>query len=301
MLDEGQTKGRKYLADAEKAALGFACNYIRTPLALIEAKLSEYGIAVGLSDAAIKSWKSAGAAGLNLGLAYENRARIAILMDDCEAFVPYSRLCGEQYLGKHNPALTAKYDKLIQEARKVGIDTSPLDARGDQDDGDSLDVRKDYQDIRSQLNQCQYACDRAQRALEILARYYHARGGFLFGLQVHGLKLLSSTNPDHASEQLAKFAEQYLQAEIEDTNEVTVTSADKNAAEGASTTFCLDDGRTFDPVLLYGEKQGRLIVVGLAALTPLNGRLRVISPKIVHAISATMLEKGDVVAREVAR
>jgi hypothetical protein len=75
---------------------------------------------------AIESWKNAGATGLNLGLVYENRARIAIILNDSDVFDIHSKRCAEEYLGKNNPALAAKYDKLIQEARKAGIDTRPL-------------------------------------------------------------------------------------------------------------------------------------------------------------------------------
>jgi hypothetical protein len=70
---------------------------------------------------------------------------------------------------------------------------------------------------------------------------------------------------------------------------------------GDSTAFTLDDGTTLESVLVYGFTQGRLVIVGVAALVPVNGRLQIANPKVVYAISDALLEKGDVVSRYAAQ
>ena len=77
--------------------------------------------AVELADMLIQSWKSLGTVGLNLGLAYETRARVALAMKEQQDFATYARLCAEHYRAKRNPALAAKYARLIHEAEKAGM------------------------------------------------------------------------------------------------------------------------------------------------------------------------------------
>jgi hypothetical protein len=137
--------------------------------------------------------------------------------------------------------------------------------------------------------------------LEIMAQHYDAQSGYLFGLQADGLQFISGKNTNRVPEQLLKLVKAYLEAELEDSSEATVTMADENAADGKSTAFTLDEGITFEAVLVQGIKQDRSIVVGVAALIPANGHLRTANPKVVYAISDALLDKGDVISRYAAQ
>ncbi|MBN1653812.1 MAG: protein kinase [Deltaproteobacteria bacterium] len=292
-LEKGLSEGRRDLAKAEEASLGYTCNYIRSALALLEAGLGSYDAAIKLADDAVRDWKRAGATGINLGLAYETRARIAVRMGDSESYISYSELCAEQYLDKHNPVLAAKYERLQQEAFKAEIDFTPrTDHRRDVEERKGEQTL--YHKTKRQLSECTDASSRVRRVLEILVNQSHAESGYLFGLTKNGLEVLSSWDQEKAPDALVRFAKSYLASEIDDSNEATVTMADENAAQGTNGCFVLQANRVFEPVVLHGGKRDEWAVVGLAALTPVEKRLRAVDPDIVQAIGETMLDKGDV-------
>jgi hypothetical protein len=295
MLDEAQRKGRAYLEQAQTAMLAYTCNYIRTALALVEAKRGAVVDAVALSEASIRAWNADGVTGLNIGLAYESRARIALIMNDEEAFVHYARACATQYRGKQNSALTDKYNKLLQEARKLGMDISALDVDG----ADTRDAQEQLREIRRKLRKCTNADERAKEALNILHHCCGTKQGYLFGLREAGLTTLSSNCEQTDPGQLIKQAQTYLEAELEDTNEATITAADERASEGQRASFVSEDGVTFDPIPLYATEQNRLVITGLALLSKAEGNA-VFDRQLVHTISETLLQKGDVISRTVA-
>jgi tetratricopeptide (TPR) repeat protein len=134
-LKESQTAGRKFIGDAEAGELGLSCNYIRVPLARTEASLGEYELAVRHAQSAIDSWKALGTTGINLGLAYESRARVACFMNDQEGFWINATLCAEQYRKGRNSALKAKYERLIRNAHEAGIEPLAQENKPTEDDG----------------------------------------------------------------------------------------------------------------------------------------------------------------------
>jgi hypothetical protein len=299
LIEEAQIKARAYLVQAQNETLGFGCNYIRIALAPVEAILGATTEAIALSEAAIDEWTRIGSTGLNLGLAYESRARIALIMGDAEAFVAYAKLCAEQYKDKHNPALTAKYGNLLQEARQKGFDIAALDEE-DRIDGQMDTSQVTYFEVKQRLNACDSPEDRAKQALAILQESSETKGGYLFGLGKSGLNILSSTYVQPASDALVRYARAYLEAELYDTSEVTVTEADERAAEDRGTDLISEGGMTFAPIVLYGTKHNRLVVTGLALLSKTDAEGSAINAQVIQAISETLLEKGDVVSRAVA-
>ncbi len=295
-LRESKSAGLDYLQILDQKAIGaFVRSFIQMQLALVETKLGNRDNAANYSERAIERLTNLGPSGLNLGFVNETRARIANAMHDREAFIHYASRCAEQYLTGGSPSLVAKYEKLLQEARKTGLDIALIDDQ-------HIDVcspfsKEYYREIRLQLERCRDARDRADRALEILTERYGASGGHLFGLQDDGLRLLSSRNTDLMLEQLLSSVSAYLEAELEDSIRASITLADENAAVGKGAVFTHDDKRPFESVLLYGFKSGRLVVTGVAVLTPANGSLKVNDPEVLHAISDALLAKGDVVSR----
>lgn len=109
---------------------------VRT-LALIEAKLGEAGAVPRISQL-IAQQRELGVNGLRLGVTYEARAQIAIWQNDAAAFEEYAGLTAHEYRYGAESALGARYDRLINEARRQGLQTSAtLDhfATGTQDTG----------------------------------------------------------------------------------------------------------------------------------------------------------------------
>lgn len=129
--------------------------------------------------------------------------------------------------------------------------------------------------------------------------HFGATGDHLFGLQDDGLRLLSSQNTEPLPERLLSRVTAYLDAELNDSNSDSTTLAKKNIPVGDRALSTVYDTPPFESVILYGFKRGRLIVTGVAALTPANGSYKADDPEVLYAISAALLATGDVVSKNV--
>jgi len=294
--EEVRNEARQFLEAAEKENLGYMCNYFKMSLAIAQARLKEFESALKNADAVIDSFEKMGAARINLGMAYETRTKIAILLDDDTGFAHFVRLCADQYRTGGNSCLIAKVEKLIQEARQAELTIPTFSDLAIVQDVD-LDMDNIYRDIRERLDQCDDSNECADRALEILADHCEANGGYLLGLQADGLRMLSNNTGDPAPQKLIEVANVYLDAELKDSTEATITVADENAAEGSNPAFELEDGTRVELVLVRSIQQGQPVVVGVAALSPVHSHLLAANPKVVHAISDALLEKGEVTSR----
>jgi len=93
--------------------------------AVAEAKLGRFESALSEMQTLIEQQRELGIAGLKLGLSYEACARIAIVSGDEDAFDRYARLTAREYRHGAGCPLGARYDALINEARRRGFDPSP--------------------------------------------------------------------------------------------------------------------------------------------------------------------------------
>jgi Protein kinase domain/AAA ATPase domain len=123
--DDALRLGLKSVVEAERVNLVAMKHYIDVPLGLVEAKLGRFDSAKARIDAAIAMREAEGFEGATLGWVYEARARVAIRENDEGTFEKYAQLCRQQYRKTGgNPALAAKYERLMQEARKSGAPVS---------------------------------------------------------------------------------------------------------------------------------------------------------------------------------
>ena len=294
--EQVKSEAKKFLQQAEAADLGYICSYLRVSLAVAQAKLNDADSAVKNAEAVLESFNAIGATGLNLGLAYETRARVALLMNDEPKFVHYAKLCAQQYRVSENSCLRAKYERLMQKARQAELTIPPM-CHGITIQKIERETDKIYMETRAQLDSYENSDKRAERALEILAEHCEAKGGILFGLQVEGLEMLSNYKKDSVPAQLIETVNAYLEAELKDSTEATITVADENAADGSNPSVVLEDGTVVELVLLHGLQQKQPVVVGVAALIPAHWHLLAINPQVIRAISDALLENGEVTSR----
>jgi tetratricopeptide (TPR) repeat protein len=93
--------------------------------AVAEAKLGNYESALKAIQELIDQQRQQGIAGLKLGLSYEACARIAIVSGDEDEFDRFARLTAREYRHGAGCPLGARYDALLNEARRRGFDPSP--------------------------------------------------------------------------------------------------------------------------------------------------------------------------------
>jgi hypothetical protein len=124
-FEEVRDVARRELAIAEAIGLDALKDHIELPLALAEAKLGEHASASARLEAMIERRRIEEADGLVLGWTLEERARVALWTGDIAGFEHYAERCGKQYKKSGgNPAVAAKYERLIQEGRHRGLSFS---------------------------------------------------------------------------------------------------------------------------------------------------------------------------------
>lgn len=110
------------LAESRNVELGpTAERDLERVVALAEASAVDPHAGAARLEQLIDREQAEGTSGLPLGLLYESRAAIALLQEDPEAFERFARLTAEQYGPGRNPALVAKYERLMAAARARGV------------------------------------------------------------------------------------------------------------------------------------------------------------------------------------
>jgi hypothetical protein len=250
---EAEASALSYASAAEERRIAYTRNYIRLPLSLVQSKLEQHAAAAATADAVIDSFLALGTTGLNLAIAYETRARVAREAGDQEAFERYARACEAQLPQNHNRLLTAKYERLLQNAGPTNIVFA---------EADDHSFRTH---LTSVLERCQDPDERARRGLELLVRQCGAAGGLLYTRQAEGLLRTSQAGRVAPSAALDAWAEHYFSSEGVDrdatqsillTSEVTESSAEWRG-EGPE---------RYIPVLLSHHDEHGLALTGLAVL-----------------------------------
>ncbi len=283
--------GRDYLRQAEAERLGSACHAIRISLALAEAAAGEGESAVADVETAIAAYRRAGMTGLYLGNAHEARARVALLLDDREAFSTHARLCAEQYRAGDNPALTAKHEKLMQEARRtlpgfIGEGLGELGAIS-KEESELVGL------VTTVLTACQGPRERARRALDIILKQSASAGGFLYTRQRSGPALCAEAGHRARPVDLDLRVAERLSAELDLEEGMTATSSITRTAIPAE-TWQGPAGERFRPLLLGHPTEDGFCITGLAIVALEDNRPFEVPIHLLAAVSRSLFDAGDV-------
>jgi hypothetical protein len=123
--EEARACGLQALELCDAHAVGLPSFVIRRALALAEAKLGDFAGASARLERVIEELKALDIQGLELGAAYEARARIAIWASDRESAEQYGRLTAQEYRYGNSSPLGARYERLMDEARTAGVTALP--------------------------------------------------------------------------------------------------------------------------------------------------------------------------------
>ena len=285
---EARDLGIRCLAEADRAGLCGMRHYIALPLGLVEAKLGDHDGARARIDAVIAAREADGYEGMTLGWAYEARARLALWKHDEASFEKYAMLCRQQYKKTGgNPALAAKYERLMQEARALGAVAS-----GELSETLSgtvslssihTTIERD-RELKRELRACRDSKERARVALELLLERARSRVGELYLVHADGLELAASTLP--AADPISAALAQRL---VEPSTEVTDI--------GSVCTVHDVSANARVPLLLSYRYRGAAWLVGVAVLRDeLDGAAG--SPlEAAHAIARVLAELEDIEPR----
>jgi hypothetical protein len=225
-------------------------------LALSEAEAGECEAAAQHIAVALRCAAHEGIGGVPLGIVHEAAARIAIHAGDAVAFEEASQAAASYLLSGDNPALTAKYERLLQEARAAGLAQAttrhtPVPAA---------------EPVFTRLRSARDYEERASLVLEFVASKYQADAGAFFGVTAHETKLIAKLGDLHVDEPLPSMVNDFLAAELPDTVVVPLTRGDERAAQGNASPWTQDDRGAYLPLLLRGRRQSKLLVAGVVVL-----------------------------------
>jgi tetratricopeptide (TPR) repeat protein len=250
-FDEALTLGRASV-DYALAEDMEPVNVLRTYVALAAAQ-TEAGLLADAAvsiDSALLCAEREGIDGVPLAVVHEARARLAIRYGDAAAFESARSVCAERLLAGDNPALTAKYERMLHEARSAGLLQTGL--------------RPLEHPSLVQLRAVSDATQRASQVLAALADHYTTDRGWLFGLTEDGSKLIADLGEVAIDDALWTMVDEYLAAELGDQDFVTVTRQDEHAAISSGHVWPADGEHVYAPLLLRARERG--LVCGLALL-----------------------------------
>ncbi len=292
-FEEVKQLAPRFIADSENLALGYPSVYLRIPLALTQAVTGEHENAIQNAEILIDTYKRLGSTGLMLGLTYETRARVAIYMGDLDSLRTYARLCADQYRTGHNPILTAKYEKLMQEANYAGLNiTTDLEHAADisREMNQSL-----LNETSGSLSDCATLMEKMRRILEILVKYTNSLGGFLYTVQKNGPNLAAQLGEFAVSNKIDTMVREYIATEINTDNEVTKTDVETVTSSVASAVWTDKDGVPFQPLLLGHTTTRGFTITGVAVLRVDPERLFEYPSSLVVTLSQYLFDTENVV------
>jgi hypothetical protein len=263
-------------------------------LAIADAKLRRPDAALRL-EASIAEQQRMGASGVRLGLSYEARARIALWQDDAVAFARYTELTAREYRYGAGSALGARYHRLINEARRRGL--QPAAATGSlasvilaQDDA-TLDAEVKTLVLLTMARESN-GPGRARAALELICAAHATDRGHLYVPAGAALVRVASLGHEPPLPDLDQLRDLITKAG-EHASEVDEMTTGELSDEAPGQTFRVG-AATYELLLLSCVRANQTLLAGVAVVevgTSTVDRQR--SVQLRYALAAHVLEAGD--------
>ena len=225
-------------------------------------------------DALIERQNALGVSGLRMGLTYEARARVAIWSGDAEAFDRFAILTAREYRHGARTPLAARYERLMNEAARAGMQSklSLADLQALAGQTHSTVHSELLTSAARRMAGRPTVAQRASSALEMLCTTHGAGAGHLFLVSPSGAVLAASHGGATASGELAERVAAYvshhqeLAAELDD----MATGAQADVATHAQPSR--PDDCSHQLLALRCIAEGESVLVGVAALERSEGQ-----------------------------
>jgi hypothetical protein len=257
-VDEALEHARKYEETFERMQLFDRDHWFSVASAVAQARAGEHARAVEILDAILKTSLERGRSGLALGLQYEARARVAIWMHDRQGFERFAGLCCAEYGKAHNPALSAKFARLLEEAQGSRIAPESLHPQM-LELATGAATESEYETVESRMRECVDDGDRARCALTILLQQAESFAGYLYRVREGDVALLAGLPERSPEAGLQQWLRQLAANELAAERDATVTGEDDGASQEPPPCRYVDgEGRTFEPLWLTArDAEGR--------------------------------------------
>jgi hypothetical protein len=255
-LERACEVGESYLQRAEHAGLGAMVSYVKLPLALALAERGQLQRAQQLTTEVLAVLSTLGASGLNVVLAHETAARIALLAQDFTRFEQHCRTCESLAAGQNARALVARCEKLKRHgrARRARLEATGHGQHASQGPLDEI-LRADVPPR-----------ERAVRILEWLVASSHARGGILFVQQMRRLTQCAQTPDAQPGAALQAELERFMFAQTSADQHTQSLTGDDAREPGRDLLQVDEHGDRYRAVLLGHQSSLGFVASGVAVL-----------------------------------
>ena len=281
-LERACELGRRYLQHGESAGLGQMLCYVKLPLALALAQHQQPTAAQQLVSEVLAGLSALGAGGLNLVLAHETAARIALLRQDSAGW--------EEHCGAVERCAAPR------QARALGVRSEKLKRLGRTQQSRARQNLREQQLLHDGLDTVMQGeltpHERAERILRWLVRGTAARGGMLYLQQRRGLTLCAQTPDAQPGAALALELEQFLFTQTQQAdNEQTQSLTDDDARQLGPKLLQVDErGDRYRALLLAHHTDQGFVVSGVVVLIePSSGKLGLPARLIARASEAAAM------------
>lgn len=274
---DAKQRGEAYLAEAARRGVGYEQSYIRMPFAVALARLELGEEAVCQAQRVIDCFGALGSTGMNVGLACETRARVALELGDMQTFSHFADLTADQFRAGSSPALAARYEHLMRDA----------DRRGGAATGEgSHETGMAERSIIQVLETCSTEEERFSATLHLLLEQAGAAEGVLLRPEGGQLVVKASTEPGAVPEEVLADARRFW----EEQQEGSVTAlVDETGPDGSDSETAVR--HAYRPVLLSHRVAGSLALTGVVMVVPEPGKP--FRPPVSLAVEASRLVLGD--------
>ncbi len=297
LIDQGFVKEAK--DEAERAldactrlGIGVQSHQLARALSLAETKLGHYAKASERLEAVMNEQTELGVTGLLLGATYEARARIAIWAGDEPAVEKYGRLTAQEYRHGLGSPLGARYERLMDEARRSVALTLPKLSQLE-----STQIGGGAPSVSTIVTRLLQGADtreeRAARALHLLCAERAAIEGHLYLCGETGLLLVASEGTASPPDGMLEYLDSHFTRELSSCDMETAAVSDLSGLSSVSPTLFTDaSGRPHRPVFLTAVTGGMARHAALAVFV--DGSLgRSVDGALASALGAHLIEVGD--------
>jgi hypothetical protein len=295
-VEEAIAQGRAYSEVCERENLATTDRWVYLATAVALAADGQRAPALQLVEGVIASSEALGMGGLSLGAVYEARARIAIALDDRPTFERFAERCAAEYKKGNNPALIAKFARLLRDAEARHFEAADTSPQASELLARSL-VDAAFEAIQNRFGDCLDQADRARCALTTLLQSVDSFAGHLYGVRADGsLHALASLPEAPTDPAMRGWLEESLQAELDSQVSATATAEgdEPQTHSELCSRFVDEDGRAFEPLFLvaHGERVDRIVA---ALAVHVEAGARTVAPKeLLSQVAAQLLKHGDV-------
>jgi hypothetical protein len=209
---------------------------------------------------------------------------------DRESVEKYAALTADEYRHGRNSPLGLRYQRLVDEAKRVGVLPS---LRNETALRSANELEEDFVEttVRRVMENANTAKERAQRVLTVLCEASSAASGHLFVFRTGDTVLAASYGEASPPPGLVEFVRQLAERDVDHADQATVNVDDIGQSTAASpSTFVDEKGNAYRSVVMTSVDAGR---IGYSGVVAVRGNIAMLETPMLDVIGRQLASFGD--------